>query len=112
MKRAIEILSTPEGYVPFELEVREPGIVRAVVTGFQAPSIVAPADGAKPPEMLMRPTASLMFEVDPEQGTRLRKYIWLLAGKAVSYPGKLTFRATYVDETTGMPMILYEAHGK
>lgn len=112
MKRAIEILSAPDGYLPFELEVRDPGHVRSVVTGYQAPSIIAPADGGKPPEVLMRPAPSLLFEVDPDRPPRRRKFVWLLAGKAVTYDGKLTFRATYIDEPTGMPMILYEATSK
>lgn len=112
MKRAIEILSVPDGYTPFKLEIRDPGVVRGVVTGYEAPSIVAPADGGKPPELLMRPKPSIMFEVDPDAKPRTRHFVWLVAGKMVTYPGQLVFRGTYVDEPTGMPALLYETISK
>jgi hypothetical protein len=51
----------------------------------------------------------LVFEVDPDGEPRKRSFVWLPAGKALEYPGDLKFLYTYVDEPTGMPLILYEA---
>lgn len=109
MKRAIDILPSLPGYVPFDVKVKEPGIVRGVVTGFEPPSLVIPASMGKPPEAEMKPLAAVMFEVDPDGEERKRHFLWLPAGKAVNFDGELKFRATYVDESTGMPLILYEA---
>lgn len=110
MKRAIEILPCPsKDYAPFDVEVKEPGIVRGVVTAFEEPNMVIPASMGKPPVAEMKPIPGIMFEIDPDAKERKRHFVWLPAGKALEFPGKLEFRATYVDEPTGMPLILYEA---
>lgn len=109
MKRAIDILPSLPGYVPFDVKVKEPGTVRGVVTGFEPPSLVIPASMGKPPESEMKPLAAVMFEVDPDGAEKMRHFLWLPAGSAVNFPGELKFRATYVDEVTGTPLILYEA---
>ena len=110
MKRAIEILNSPErGYVPFVLEVKEPGVLRSILTGYEPPSTIIPANMGKPPEAEMRPMPALVFEVDPDGKVRKRSFVWLPAGKALDYKGILTFCYTYVDEQTGMPLFLYEA---
>jgi hypothetical protein len=110
MKRAIEILPSKPGYEPFQLEVQEPGIVRGVVTGFEEPSKIllgGDVGGAKPQEL--KPLAAVMFEVDPDREKKIRNFIWLPAGMKLNYPNKLEFRATYVDEVTGTPLLLFEA---
>ena len=110
MNRAIEILNSPnDGYTPFTLEVKAPGILRTVLTGYEPPSSIIPATMGKPPQAEMRPVPALVFEVDPEGASSLRSFVWLPAGKALKFPGCLTYLATYVDETTGMPLFLYEA---
>jgi hypothetical protein len=110
MKRAIEILPSPnDNYAPFDLEVRDPGVLRSVLTGYEPPSSIIPASMGKPPQAEMKPVAALVFEVCPDSETRKRSFVWLPAGKALDFPGVLLFCAMYVDETTGMPLILYEA---
>ena len=110
MKRAIEILNSPsEGYLPFVLEVKAPGTLRAILTGYTPPSSIIPAHMGRPPEAEMKPTPALVFEVDPDGEPHKRSFVWLPAGKALDFPGALVFVATYVDEPTGMPLILYEA---
>jgi len=110
MKRALEILNSPnDNYAPFDLEVRDPGILRTIVTGYAPPSsIIAPASG-QPPQAEMKPSPALVFEVDPSAEMRKRAFVWLPAGKALEFAGDLDFLATYVDEVTGMPLFLYEA---
>lgn len=110
MKRAIDVLPCPsDGYAPFKLDVKAPGLVRAVLTAYAPPSTIIAASLGKPPEAEMRPIPSIMFEIDPEAESVVRNFVWLPAGKALEFPGRLEFRATYVDEPTGMPLILYEA---
>lgn len=109
MKRAIEILPAPKGYEPFDLEVRDPGTVRRIVTAFEEPNMVIPASMGKPPVAEMQPVPGIVFEVDPDAKTRKRHFVWLPAGKAVEYPTELKYRDSYVDETTGTPLFLYEA---
>lgn len=109
MKRAIEIMPAPKGYAPFNLEVKKPGTVRAIVTAFEEPSTIIPASMGKPSEIAMQPLPGIVFEIDPDGLLELRHFVWLPAGKALEFPGELKFRATYVDEPTGMPLILYEA---
>jgi len=110
MKRAIEVLSSPnDSYSPFTLEVKDPGVLRTILTGYEPPSSIIPASMGQPPaaEMIARP--ALVFEVDPDTTPRKRSYVWLPAGKALEYPGDLKFLYSYVDEATGMPLFLYEA---
>lgn len=109
MKRAIEILPAPKGYAPFDLDVKKPGIVRAIVTAFDEPSTIIPASMGKPPVAEMQPLPGIVFEVDPDGEPFNRSFVWLPAGNALEYPGTLEFRASYVDEPTGMPLFLYEA---
>lgn len=109
MKRAIEIIPAKPGYVPFDLNVKEPGIVRNVVTGYEPPSTIIPASMGKPPEAEMKPLAAIVFEIDPDGVEKKRSFVWLPAGKALEYPGTLEWRANYVDEVTGTPLFLYEA---
>ena len=109
MKRAIEIIPAKPGYVPFDLDVKEPGIVRNVVTGYEPPSTIIPASMGKPPEAEIKPLAAIVFEVDPDGAEKKRSFVWLPAGKALEYPGALEWRANYVDEATGTPLFLYEA---
>lgn len=110
MKRAIDIMHTPiTGYRPFELEVKTPGLLRTILTGYQPPDMVIPASMGRAPEAEMKPTPALVFEVDPEGDVRKRSFVWLPAGAALDYPGELEFRSTYVDEASGMPLFLYEA---
>lgn len=110
MQRAIE--SHPvESYEPFELSVTMPGRLRRIVTGFKEPNLIIPAEMGKPPAAEMKPIPVLMFEVDPEKPTAKRKFVWLPTGVKLNYPGKLEFLDSYVDETTGQPLFLYEATG-
>jgi hypothetical protein len=110
MKRAIEILNSPSSdYTPFVLEVKEPGVLRTILTGYEPPSTIIPASMGKPPEAEMIPLPALVFEVDPEGKPHKRSFVWLPAGKALDFAGALIFAATYVDERTGMPLMLYEA---
>jgi len=110
MKRAIEILNSPSnGYTPFSLEVKAPGVLRTVLTGYEPPSTIIPASMGKPPEAEMSPIPALVFEVDPDGVPVKRSFVWLPAGKALEYEGTLIFVGTYVDERTGMPLMLYEA---
>jgi hypothetical protein len=109
MKRAIEIIPAPKGYEPFKLEVKEPGTIRRIVTAFEEPSSIIPTSMGKPAEIAMQPVPGIVFEVDPDGKLKTRHFVWLPAGKAVEYPGELKFRDSYVDETTGMPLFLYEA---
>lgn len=112
MKRAMEILNSPVGgYKPFVLEVKAPAIVRAVVTGYEPPSTIIPASMGQPPQAEMKPIPALMFEVDPDGEPITRSFVWLPPGKALEYPGTLSFVTTYVDESTGTPLILFEAVG-
>lgn len=110
MKRALEILSTPTtDYTPFALEVKDPGVLRTILTGYEPPSSIIPTSMGQPPAAEMTARPALVFEVDPDAKPRKRSFVWLPAGKALEYPGDLKFLATYVDEPTGMPLILYEA---
>lgn len=109
MKRAIEILPAPKGYAPFDMDVKKPGTVRTVVTAFEQPSSIIPSSMGKAPQTDMQPLPGIVFEVDPDAATEKRHFVWLPAGQALEYPGELKFRGTYVDEPTGMPLILYEA---
>jgi hypothetical protein len=109
MKRAIEIIPAPKGYEPFTMEVKNPGIMRRIVTAFEEPNMVIPASMGKPPMAEMQPVPGLVFEVDPEGKPEVHHFVWLPAGKALDFPGKLVFRDSYVDEPSGMPLFLYEA---
>jgi hypothetical protein len=110
MKRAIEVLNSPNNnYTPFTLEVKAPGTLRTILTGYEPPSTIIPASMGKPPEAEMKPLPALVFEVDPDGEPHKRSFVWLPAGKALEFPGALIYAATYVDERTGMPLFLYEA---
>lgn len=109
MKRAIEIMPVSADYKPFDLEVKKPGTLRNVVTGFPEPSSIIPASMGRPPEVDMKPHPALMFEVDPDGEVEKRSFVWLPAGKALDFKGELKWRAHYVDEPTGLPLFLYEA---
>jgi hypothetical protein len=110
MKRAIEVLNSPNGdYTPFVLEVKAPGTLRTILTGYEPPSTIIPASMGKPPEAEMKPLPALVFEVDPDGVPHKRSFVWLPAGKALEFPGALIYTATYVDERSGMPLFLYEA---
>ena len=110
MKRALEILNSPEkAYAPFSVEVKDPGNLRVVLTGYAPPSSIISATAGQAPQAEMQPFPAFVFEVDPDAELRKRSFVWLPAGKALEYPGTLEFRATYVDEPTGMPLLLYEA---
>jgi hypothetical protein len=110
MKRAIEILHAPsDGYAPFSLEIHEPGLLRTVLTGYQPPSSIIPASMGKAPVAEMKAVPALVFEIDPEAATRVRSFVWLPAGRALSFEGVLVFCSIYVDEGTGMPLMLYES---
>lgn len=110
MKRALEIVNSPEkAYASFSIEVKEPGNLRVVLTGYAPPSSIIAASVGQPPQAEMQPFPAFVFEVDPDASPRKRSFVWLPAGQALEYPGELQFRATYVDEPTGMPLILYEA---
>lgn len=110
MQRAMESHPVP-GYDPFDLEVTMPGKLRRIVTGFDEPSRVIPASMGKPPVAEMKPIPVLIFEIDPEKPRAKRKFIWLPMGTKLTYPGKVEFLDSYVDETTGQPLFLYEAFG-
>jgi hypothetical protein len=109
MKRAIEIIPAPKGYVPFDLEVKDPGTIRRIVTAFEEPNLVIPASMGRPPQAEMQPVPGIVFEVDPDAKARIRHFMWLPGGKAVEFAGELKFRESYVDEPTGTPLFLYEA---
>ncbi len=109
MKRAIEILPASTDYKPFDLEIKKPGTVRTIVTAYEEPSSIIPASMGKAPQVELKPVPGIVFEVDPDEKVEKRHFVWLPAGAALEYPGELKFRGTYVDETTGRPLILYEA---
>ena len=110
MKRAIEILNSPTSdYTPFSLEVKAPGVLRTILTGYEPPSTIIPASMGQPPQTEMKPIPAFVFEVDPDGAPCKRTFVWVPAGKALDFAGVLTFQATYVDEATGMPLMLYEA---
>ncbi len=108
MERAIEI-HPRDNYDPFEIEVTEPGHLRRILTSAKPdkPTII-PASMGHPVQTSMVEIPALMFEVDPSKKPRKRSFIWLPAGTKLTYPGKLEFRDTYLDEATGAPLILYE----
>lgn len=107
MQRAIEI-HPAENYEPLEVEVTEPGVLRRILTGMRQPSSIIPASMGKAPVAELIPHPALMFEVNPELKTRKRMFIWLPVATKLTYPGKLEYRETYIDEGTGAPLILYE----
>lgn len=107
VQRAIEIYSL-ESYAPCELEVTEPGILRRIVTGAKPSSAIIKSSTGAPPTAEMTPIPALMFEVDPSLQKRTRRFLWLSVDVKIDYPGTLQFCDTYVDETTGAPLILYE----
>lgn len=110
MKRAIVIHKVPDnGYLAFSLEVRAPGILRTILTGYEPPSAIITAATGTPADVAMVPSPALVFEVDPEGALVKRAFVWLPAGKALTYEGTLTFVGTYVEERTGLPLLLYEA---
>lgn len=106
MQRAIEIHPL-DNYGPVEIAVTEPGLLRRVLSSAKPASSLVTAAGAAPANP-MTDVPALMFEVDPSQGARKRKFIWLPGGTKITFPGTLEFRDTYLDEATGAPLILYE----
>jgi hypothetical protein len=109
MKRALKTINPPTAaYTPFTLDVETPGTLRAILTGYEPPpTVITSTAGTTPADML--PIPVLLFEVDPDAAVVKRNFVWLPAGKAIHYAGTLTFAGTYVDERTGMPLVLYEA---
>lgn len=107
MERAIEI-HPRENYDPFEIEVTEPGHLRRILVSAKPSSTIIPATMGQPPMTEMNDIPALMFEVDPSKKARTRSFIWLPAGTKLTFPGKLEYRDTYLDTTTGAPLILYE----
>lgn len=109
MQRAIEVLPSSEtGYKPFKVEVKAPGTLRRILTAYEPPSTIIAASTGKPPEAEMKAVPALVFEVDPHGEMITRSYVWLPGGAALNYPGTLEFRESYVDDASGMPLLLYE----
>lgn len=107
MQRAIEIYALGS-YAPCELNVTEPGTLRRIVTGIKPSSpIISVSAGAPAPSDAV-PAPALMFEVDPSQEKRRRRFLWLSVDVKIDFPGTLQFCDTYIDEATGAPLILYE----
>lgn len=108
MQRAIEI-HPRDNYDPFEIEVTEPGRLRRILTSAKPdkPTII-PSSMGHPVQAAMIEIPALLFEIDPSLKPRKRSFIWLPAGTKLTYPGKLEFRDSYVDEATGAPLLLYE----
>ena len=107
MQRAMEVHPV-ENYDPFELEVTLPGNLRRIVTGFQQPNLVIPASMGKPPVAELKPHPALIFEIDPSKPKSKRRFIWLPSNTKLNYEGKLKFLDSYIDESTGEPVFLYE----
>lgn len=107
MQRAIETHPV-KSYEPFELEVTEPGHLRRILTGIEPPSTIIPTSMGQPAVAEAKPHPVLMFEVEPGRPARKRHYVWLPIMTKIDYPGELKFRDTYIDESTGAPLILYE----
>lgn len=111
MKRAIEIYPTSGDFLPFELEVNDPALVRTiVVAGIEVSRIIVASTMGAAPQVQMQAVPALAIEVNPDGIRRKRSFVWLSAGKAVEYPGKLEYQASYIDEATGCPYFLYEAN--
>lgn len=95
-----------EQWAPFTLKVHDPGIVRMITTVIaEAGSIIA-APGAKAPPIV--PVPALIFETNPEARARTRSFMWLTPGIKLTYPGKIEYVGSYIDEQTRNPMFLYE----
>ena len=94
-----------EQWAPFSLRVHEPGILRMITTVVVATgSILAVGDTTVP----MARVPALIFETNPDSQQRLRSFMWLAPDIKLTYPGKVEYVGSYIDETTRNPMFLYE----
>jgi hypothetical protein len=99
-----------EQWSPFKLKVREPGMVRKIVSVIPEPSSIIPTVMGKPVAADMTPVPAVVFEIDPEGVERMREFAWLGPGVKLTIPGKMVFLDSYIDEVTRNPMFLYEVH--
>lgn len=94
-----------EQWAPFSLRVHEPGILRMITTVVvETGSILAVGDTAPPTALV----PALIFETNPDALQRQRSFMWLAPGIKLTYPGKVEYAGSYIDETTRNPMFLYE----
>lgn len=97
-----------EQWSPFSIDVQEPGTLRMVTTVMMEASSIIPVSMGKPTEPALKLHPALVFEVNPGMDSRKRSFLWLAPGVKITYPGKLEFAASYIDEATRNPMFLYE----
>lgn len=94
-----------EQWSPFTLTVHDPGVLRMITTVVvETGSIWAPGVKTLP----VAPVPALVFETNPEAQARKRSFVWLAPGVKITYPGKIEYIGSYIDETTRNPMFLYE----
>jgi hypothetical protein len=94
-----------EQWAPFMLRVHEPGILRMITTVVvDTGSIIAIGDKALPTALV----PALIFETNPDTAQRQRNFMWLAPGVKLTYPGKIEYVGSYIDEVTRNPMFLYE----
>ncbi len=94
-----------ERWAPFSLKVREPGVLRMITTVVvETGSIIRSAETVPPTALV----PALIFEVNPDAQERSRGFLWLAPGVKLTYPGKIEYVDSYIDETTRNPMFLYE----
>jgi hypothetical protein len=95
-----------EQWTPFTLKVHDPGVLRMITTVIVEASSIITAPGEKAPPLV--PVPALIFETSPEAQRRKRSFMWLSSGIKLTYPGKIEYVGSYIDETTRNPMFLYE----
>lgn len=95
-----------EQWTPFSLTVHDPGTVRMITTVLVEAGSVIVAAGEKAPPIV--PVPAVVFETNPEAQKRKRHFMWLAPNVRLTYPGKIEFVGSYIDEQTRNPMFLYE----
>jgi hypothetical protein len=119
MKRAIDIVPVvgkdkdgkedpAEQWSPFTLDVQDPGTLCMITTVMMEASSIIPVSMGKPAEPAVKLHPALVFEINPDAQARKRSFMWLAPGVKITYPGKIEFAASYIDEATRNPMFLYE----
>lgn len=104
MHRAIEMVPMPVGVSEFDLELRDPGIVRLFLTGMREKSSLLVQGGKKVVEEI----GMLLVEVDPTAVPRKRHFFVISQNQAIESTKKLVYRGTTQTPHSGLMFHLFE----
>ena len=104
MKRAMEILPVPERASEFEVEVCEPGTVRALLGAVRKKSALSSAHGQE----ILEEIVLILFEIDPTSKPRKRKFFIVRQDQVIESTYLIEYRGTTQMPQSGGLFHLFE----